>query len=56
MQAGKTNPFLNYLFPSVAAAIAFTAVIGLTTSNLSGFQIVGKLELPFTYASNRNHE
>ena len=49
MQAGKTNPLLSYLLPGVIASLAFTAVIGVTAANLSGFQIVGKTGIAFYY-------
>jgi len=49
MQAEKTNTFLNYILPGVLISAAFTAVIGLTAANLSGFQIVGKTDIVFYY-------
>lgn len=49
MQAGKINPFLNYILPGVLISAAFTVVIGLTAANLSGFQIVGDTDILFLY-------
>jgi len=48
MQTKKTNLFLNYILPGILISAAFTAVIGLTAANLSGFQIVGRT-VPFAY-------
>ena len=48
MQANKPNLFLKYILPGVLISAAFTAVIGLTAANLSGFQIVGRT-VPFAY-------
>ncbi len=49
MQAGKINTLLNYILPGVLISAAFTAVIGLTAANLSGFQIVGHTGIAFYY-------
>src|SRR5215208_2168001 len=49
MQATKANTFLNYILPGMLIATAFTAVIGLTAANLSGFQIVGQTGIAFYY-------
>jgi uncharacterized membrane protein YhdT len=49
MRAGKTNTVLSYLLPGILVSLAFTAVIGLTAANLSGFQIVGDTGIPFYY-------
>jgi len=49
MQAVKNNTFLNFILPGVLIAAAFTAVIGLTAANLSGFQIVGNTDIAFAY-------
>ena len=49
MQAGKTNPFLRYLFPGILISAVFTVVIGLTAANLTGFQIVGDTDILFNY-------
>ncbi len=48
MQTNQTNLFLKYILPGVLISAAFTAVIGLTAANLSGFQIVGRT-VPFAY-------
>ena len=49
MQASKLNPVLNYILPGLLISLAFTAVIGLTAANLSGFPIVGKTGIAFYY-------
>ena len=49
MQAEKNNTFLNYILPGLLISAAFTAVIGLTAANLSGFQIVGQTDILFYY-------
>jgi hypothetical protein len=49
MQARKINTVLNYILPGVLISAAFTAVIGLTAANLSGFQIVGHTGISFYY-------
>jgi hypothetical protein len=49
MLAEKTKPFLTYILPGVFISAAFTAVIGLTAANLSGFPIVGDTGIPFYY-------
>lgn len=49
MQIAKTNSFLNYILPGVLISAAFTAVIGLTAANLSGFPIVGHTGIAFYY-------
>lgn len=49
MQVRKLNPVLNYILPGLLISLAFTAVIGLTAANLSGFQIVGKTGIAFYY-------
>jgi hypothetical protein len=38
MQAGKLTSVLNYLVPGILISAVFTAIIGLTAANLSGFQ------------------
>jgi hypothetical protein len=43
------NPVAKYVLPGLLIAAAFTALIGLTAANLTGFQIVGKT-VPFAYA------
>jgi hypothetical protein len=49
MEVRKLNPVLNYILPGLLVSLAFTAVIGLTAANLSGFQIVGKTGIAFYY-------
>jgi hypothetical protein len=49
MQGIKTNTFLNYILPGILISVAFTAVIGLTAANLTGFPIVGKTGISFYY-------
>jgi uncharacterized membrane protein YhdT len=49
MQVRRSNPVLNYILPGLLISLAFTAVIGLTASNLAGFQIVGKTGIAFYY-------
>ena len=49
MQTRKFNTVLSHILPGVLISAAFTAVIGLTATNLSGFQIVGDTGIPFYY-------
>lgn len=49
MQVVKTNTFFNYILPGILISAAFTAVIGLTAANLTGFPIVGKTGIAFYY-------
>lgn len=49
MQAKKSNPTNPYIFIGVLVAVALTAVIGLTATKLSGFQIVGRTGIAFYY-------
>jgi uncharacterized membrane protein YhdT len=49
MQVEKIKPFSSYILPGVLISVAFTAVIGLTAANLSGFQIVGHTGIAFYY-------
>jgi hypothetical protein len=49
MQAVKTNTFFNYILPGLFISAAFTAVIGLTAANLTGFPIVGQTGIAFYY-------
>lgn len=44
----RLNQSLKYLFPGIALSAAFTAIIGITAANLTGFQIVGRT-VPFAY-------
>ena len=49
MQAKNINTVLNYILPGLFVSAAFTAVIGLTAANLSGFHIVGQTGIAFYY-------
>jgi hypothetical protein len=49
MHARNINTVLNYILPGLLVSAAFTAVIGLTAANLSGFQIVGQTGIAFYY-------
>lgn len=49
MQAGTFHSFRKYLLPGLLISAVFTAVIGLTAANLSGFQIVGQTGIAFYY-------
>lgn len=44
----KNSPILKYILPGILASIAFTAIIAITATNLTGFEIVGKT-VPFAY-------
>ena len=48
MKNKTTSNTKQYILTGILAAIAFTAIIGLTAANLSGFQIVGRT-VPFAY-------
>lgn len=49
MPVRKPNPALSYILPGLLISIAFTAIIGLTATNLSGFPIVGRTGISFYY-------
>ena len=49
MQIRRSNPVLQYLVPGLLLSFAFTAIIGLTAANLSGFPIVGRTGIAFYY-------
>ena len=49
MQADKPRSILNYILPGVLLSVAFTLIISVTATNLSGFQIVGQTGIPFYY-------
>jgi uncharacterized membrane protein YhdT len=49
MQVEKIKPFSSYILLGVLISAAFTAIIGLTAVNLSGFQIVGHTGIAFYY-------
>ena len=49
MQSGKINTFLKYITPGILISAAFSAVIGMTAANLSGFPIVGNTDILFLY-------
>jgi len=42
------NPVIKYVLPGIALSAALTAIIAVTASNLTGFEIVGKT-VPFAY-------
>jgi uncharacterized membrane protein YhdT len=49
MQVKKINSTLSYLLPGILISAVFTAVIGMTAANLSGFRIVGQTGITFYY-------
>lgn len=48
MQIRKSHPTNRYIWIGVLVSAALTAIIGITATNLSGFEIVGKT-VPFAY-------